>query len=144
MIGRPTEYKEEFVEDIIKYFDVEPFEVRTITHTKRNGESWETEEDVANPLPTLAGYAAKTGVHRDTLHEWSKKYPDFSDAIRRCKEMQYNMLVANGLKGLYAQPFAVFTAKNILGWTDRQETDITSGGEKLRSLIVYKPQKNES
>lgn len=135
-MGRPTDYKEEYCEEIVEYFSEEPFTEREVTHSKKNGESWTTYEDVANAFPTFAGFAAKIGVHRDTLNEWIKVHPEFSDAYNKAKDLQEEFLVQNALKNLYAQPFAVFTAKNVLGWRDKSETDITSGGEPLQMITL--------
>jgi len=48
------------------------------------------------------------------------KYPDFSDAYKRAKELQKQILITNGLLGLYAPAFTIFTMKNICGWRDEQ------------------------
>ena len=36
---------------------------------------------------TDAEIAAHIGISRDTLYSWKKKYPDFSDALKRGKEV---------------------------------------------------------
>lgn len=35
----------------------------------------------------LAALAAIWGVHRDSVHEWSKKYPEFSDALQDGRDL---------------------------------------------------------
>lgn len=140
--GRPTKYDPKYCEELIKYFDIEPhFETPAIT-TYKDGTTKEEVKFIPSDLPTLAGFAAKIEVNRDTLQEWAKVHQEFSVAIKRAKDLQENILVTNGLKGLYSQPFAIFTAKNVLGWRDKSETDITSGGERLEGIVVYKPSKN--
>ena len=57
------------------------------------------------------------------------KYPDFFNAYKRAKDHQERILVQNGLLGLYQGNFAIFTAKNVLGWRDKQEIK-RSGGDK--------------
>ena len=119
-MGRPPKYLPRFCEDIIEFFNVLPY-VKKKVIILRKGVPVEVEIDVASDWPTLAGFAAKLEVNRDSLQEWAKKYPEFSVAIKKAKEIQENILVTNSLKGLYAQPFAIFAAKNVLNWKDRQE-----------------------
>lgn len=40
--------------------------------------------------------AEKIGIHRDTLNEWKKKYPDISDTLKKGKEV-VNLQVENAL-----------------------------------------------
>ena len=54
--GRPTRYRVEFCEPIIDLM--------------REGRS-------------LDGCAALLGAHPDSLYEWQRRYPEFSDAVRR-------------------------------------------------------------
>lgn len=124
-VGRPSSYDPKYCEEILKYFDIEPYRVVEITHSDKQGRRWLEYEERANDLPTLAGFAAHIKVNRDTLKEWAKVHPEFSAAYKHAKELQERILVTNALKNLYAQPFAVFTAKNILGWRDKTDTEIS-------------------
>ena len=63
---------------------------------------------------------------RDTINEWVKEYPDFSAAHKKAKALQERFIAINGNKGLINTAFGIFTAKNVLRWTDRQEIDQTS------------------
>lgn len=148
--GRPTKYKESYVDDLIAYFDREPYERKTIKTTNSNGVQIVKDIIEACDFPTLAGFAIKIGVHRETLNNWANerydddfedkslagklKHPQFFDAIKMAKEYQEHILVTNAIKDLYAQPFSIFASKNLIGWRDRSETDITSKGEKLESV----------
>jgi len=116
--GRPTKYKPEYCKKIIEYFEIEPYREREVTHRKKNGDEWTTHEDVANDLPFISGFAHKIGVNTDSINAWSKKYPEFSEALKKAKELQHNILATNGLRGLYQVAFAIFTAKNITPWRD--------------------------
>lgn len=109
-LGRPPEYKPEYVNALVHYFsDSEP-------------EQNEYGEVKTKDFPTLAGFAVKVGVHRETLLEWSKdpNKPDFSDAYDRAKAFQENYLLVNGLKGKIAPLFGIFVAKSICGLRDKQ------------------------
>jgi len=120
-VGRPTKYDFKFCDEIIKYFDQEPHFASPVVTTYKDGTTKEEVKFIPCDLPTLAGFASKIKVCRDTLHEWDEKHKEFSDAIKRCKDLQENILITNGLKGLYAQPFAIMAAKNIISWKDKQE-----------------------
>lgn len=111
-MGQPTKYDPKYCDEIINYFDVKLYE-------EKNG------REVASDIPTLAGFAAKLKVHRDTLHTWTKIYPQFADALRIAKEMQENWIAVNGNKGLINPAFAIFTAKNVLNWRDKKDVEIT-------------------
>ena len=133
-LGRPSLFDEKYTDELIAYFNIEPYEERTKQVATKSGEVIDIDTDVANDFPTLAGFAVKIGVHRDTLHEWSKaknedgslKHPNFSDAYARAKDFQEKFLTVNGLKTLINPQFAMFVAKNVLGWRDKQpdETDV--------------------
>ena len=34
---------------------------------------------------SIAAAAGAMGVHRDTIYDWARRYPDFSDALQRAK-----------------------------------------------------------
>lgn len=107
MAGQPTKYDKRFCKLLIEYFKM------PLTK-KEKGRS------VAADFPSLAGFAIKIGVHRDTLHEWTSAHPEFAEAVKLAKDYQENWLIQNGLKGLVEQPFAIFTAKNVMKWRDKQ------------------------
>lgn len=143
--GRPSKYNSKYCKDIIDFFDIEPHFETPVTITYKDGTTKEEVKLMPSDLPTLAGFAVKLGVSRDTLNEWSNKHKEFSDAIKRAKECQEHILATNGLQGLYAQPFAIFTAKNVLGWRDKSDTDITTKGEKIeQTQVIIVEDKNES
>lgn len=45
---------------------------------------------------TLADIAKNMGISRDTLNEWSKKYPDISDTLKKSKEVA-DIIIENAL-----------------------------------------------
>lgn len=125
--GRPTTYDPKYCEEIIQFFDIEANYESEITVKYKNGDERTEYKQVANNLPTMAGFARKIGVHRETLLNWSKEYPEFFDSIKKVKEMQEDILISNGIQNLYAQPFAIFAAKNLINWRDKQEHELTGG-----------------
>jgi hypothetical protein len=130
-VGRPTKYDKKYCEDVMKFFNIEPHFETPVTITYKDGTTKEEIKLIPSDLPTLASFASNIGIHRDTLNQWTKDHKEFSDAIKRAKEHQERILVTNGLLGLYQGAFAIFTAKNVIGWRDKTETDITSGGKPL-------------
>ena len=125
--GRPTLYKPEYCERIVKFFNVEPF----IREEYTDGNGNERTRLVPNRFPTLARFAADLDVDRSTLAEWADKrdengelvHPEFSRAYKRAKDYQEAFLAEGGLAGAFETPFAIFTAKNVIGWSDKQSME---------------------
>lgn len=138
--GRPTDYRPEFVDELIAHFDIEVESVVDVDVVDKDGKTRIEKKVVANKFPTLTRFAAKIGVTRDTLYEWSTakdkdgalKYPEFSYAYARAKDSQESLLVEGGMAGVYDPRFAVFAAKNLAGWKDQVETT----GEVLHTLAT--------
>ena len=131
--GRKSLYYPGICEEMVAFFDREPYETVTITSHSRNGTETTKEERVANDLPTIAAFSAKVKLNRDTLLKWSKIHPEFGEAYAKAVALQEKILITNGLHGLYATSFAIFTAKNILGWRDNNGLipDVLPKGVKL-------------
>jgi hypothetical protein len=119
--GKPTKYRPKYCKEIIAYFDREPYIIVDKTVTYANGASKEITEKEPTDLPLFGKFAHKVGVTHDTLIDWTKSYPEFGEAYKRAKQLQEHILITNGLAGGYAPAFAIFTAKNILGWRDKHE-----------------------
>lgn len=110
-------YDESFCGRLLTYFDVPPFKITEVM--KKDGSV--TLLETASELPTFAGFAKALGVTQQVLARWEKKYPAFREAADKARDLQYNILVQNSLRGNYSASFAVFTAKNMLGWKDGKE-----------------------
>jgi len=121
--GRPTDYKKAYCEELVKFFNVEPYFETPVTYKDKKGNVTDKVIFVAADLPTLAGFAKKIGVSRDTINQWSN-HEEFSDAIKKGKECQESILTTNALRGDYNPAFSIFFAKNNLGWKDKTETDL--------------------
>ena len=128
-VGRPSSYKEEYADELIRFFDQSVYSIIEKVDEKGN----KTTEKVLNPFPTLARFATKVGVTRETLHEWATlkdaqgelKHPEFAYAYKRAKDFQEALLVEGAIGGMYQANFSIFTAKNVLGWRDKTEQEIT-------------------
>lgn len=128
-IGRPTKYRDEFVEMLLEFFSQAPTREVTVKDAKGN----ERTEILPGQFPTLARFATNIGVTTETLHDWataknpdgSQKNPAFSYAYKKAKALQEANLVEGTMAGAYNSTFAIFTAKNVLGWRDKVEQEIT-------------------
>jgi hypothetical protein len=131
-VGRPSEYKEEYADMLIDYFNEDVVrEIKTITEGKGKSE-WRKEEVRYEALffPTLELFANTIGVNDDTLVEWAGKHPsdyrdkdkagqlrhpEFSAAYTRAKKIQKGLLLQYALIGKLNPGFAQFFAVNNLG-----------------------------
>lgn len=79
-------------------------------------------------LPTVEGLALKLGVNRDTIFEWDKKYPEFSDYLKKLADKQKNQLINDGMYGgkEVNASMAIFLLKAIHGLREevQQQTNI--------------------
>jgi hypothetical protein len=133
--GRPTKYDPKYCQEMIDFFDVEY--TRAVEKATKAGEIYIDQE--ANSLPLIVQFAKHIGVARSTLHKWATetdedgklKNPEFSNAFACAKDMQEAMLISNGLEGKYQTQFAIFAAKNMIGWRDKQEIDHKSTDKSM-------------
>ena len=127
--GRPTVYRDEFADMLVEFFSKPSTEVKTVTD--KQGE--DKVVVVPGDFPTLARFAVSIGITTETLHDWataknpdgSLRKPSFSYAYKKAKDLQQANLVEGTLKGAYNSTFAIFTAKNVLGWRDKIDQEIT-------------------
>lgn len=81
---------------------------------------------------TITGLALALNTSRQTLIDYQNK-DEFSDTVKKAK-----MKVENGYeKDLkkHGRSGTIFALKNF-DWADKQQTDITSKGEKLAPVLV--------
>jgi len=123
-MARPTKYRKEYCEKIIEFFDREPWENKVET-TVRNGQLIKTTIKEPCRFPTFERFAFEIGVHRDTLRDWCEVHPEFLSAYKKAKDLQKEVLIQNGMAGLYDKTFAIFTAKNVTDMRDKVQTEVT-------------------
>ncbi len=112
--GQPTKYNPEYCQQLIDHMAQ------------------------GNPFET---FGVLIGTHRDTLFEWAKVHPEFSDAKKRGKDAQYHFLFQIGKAGTVGQRFIdkanmdkytagdgrfnavswIFIMKNCAGWKNNVE-----------------------
>ena len=110
-------YQPSFCADLLAFFDGSAF---TITEVQKKDGSVSLVE-TACELPTFAAFAKKIDVTCEQLKEWEEKYPAFKYACEQARDRQKDILIQNSLRGNYSASFAVFTAKNLLGWKDGKD-----------------------
>lgn len=119
-VGRPPTYNpEEHPASIIAHFrealeSVQEIERKDTKHRIQY---------VQRPItpPTIAGWAAKVGIARETVWAWSKKHTEFDEALGICKAIQEHVFLDMGVKGAYNAGVLALMMKNLQGWQDRVE-----------------------
>lgn len=102
-VGRPSKFKPEYCEQLIQHM----------------GEGFSFES-----------FAGKIGTHRDTLYEWEKVHPEFSDAKKAATEACRLWWEEKGMQGLFSEyqgrkmnsALWIFNMKNRFKWKDRIES----------------------
>lgn len=86
--------------------------------------------------------AVELGVHRDSLYEWAKVHPEFSDAFTRARQICQAWWEKQGRLGLTLQGFnASLWSKNMAcrfreEWTEQTKTELTgANGTPLFSRV---------
>lgn len=96
--GRPTDYRPEYCEKVVRW--------------GKQGKS-------------IAWMAARFDVHKDTVYEWAKVHPDFSDALKRAETQSQAYWEDLGQDGLDSDKFnSGLWAKNMAArfrkdWSER-------------------------
>lgn len=165
--GRPTKYKEEYVDALIDYFEDfarEPYTREVIersTITKKNGDVIVNEKYklVSKTLPTLFDFSRQIDVAYRTVYRWATeregiapadgepdqrpyRYPEFRQAYNTRVEYQTQFLASVGLSGAAPSIFAIFTSKNVIGWRDAVEQRLVDGkGKDVRPGYILLPKR---
>jgi hypothetical protein len=75
-------------------------------------------------LPSVEGLAIYLNVNRDSVFEWAKRYPQFSDYLKRIADLQKEQLMNDGMYGgkEVNASMAIFLLKAIHGLKDGDGT----------------------
>ena len=139
-VGRPLKFKTviELKNKIAEYFDY--CDNRLVT-----GYDNKTNQQFAyiNPEPyTMSGLAYYLDLSRQSLVNY-KRRGKFLYTIKRARR-KVEMDIDRRLNDKNSfTPGLIFNLKNNFGWKDRNETDLTTGGEKIETnTIVFTNFKN--
>jgi hypothetical protein len=87
-------------------------------------------------------FARLLGVTVQTVHNWKDIHPEFFDAVKMI-ETSCQARIADTLDNLSEGRIekgnastAIFIAKNVLGWRDRQEVEQTVKGEQSITVTI--------
>jgi hypothetical protein len=80
-------------------------------------------------MPYLQDLNPKLGVHRETVLNWTKTYPEFFDVIKRLEELQEKRLVHGGLTGQLHPTMSIFLLKTKHGYIETEKIQHEHSGE---------------
>lgn len=104
--GRPTEYSQEILSKAREYIeDCEDSTEQELTGMSAKGTELYKNKISVN-IPTIEGLAYALKVNRDTIYEWCKVNPEFSDIIDDLRAKQAKELINKGLSGDYNSTIA--------------------------------------
>tara|TARA_R110000851_G_scaffold114211_3_gene239296 strand:- start:1970 stop:2389 length:420 start_codon:yes stop_codon:yes gene_type:complete len=125
-VARPTKYKAELtIQECEKYLDFSLFQ----TYTKEvvvKDQIQVINAQRPNSIPSIAGLATHLDVMRNTIYDWAKLYPEFSNILDRLQRKQEEFLLFHGLTKGYDSSFAKFITQNVTRFRDKLETSNTN------------------
>lgn len=84
---------------------------------------------------SLSEACCELGEYEELISYFHTKFDKDFKSIKRAKEIVKTRLVNQGLDGDANATMAIFILKNNHNMTDKQQTDITTGGDKLNNSI---------
>lgn len=80
-----------------------------------------------NELPSVDGLALYLNVNTDTIYEWNKQHPEFSDYLKKIASKQKTQLMNDGMYGgkEVNAGMAIFLLKAIHGMKENEPTNLT-------------------
>lgn len=163
--GRPSKYKAEYPNKLLEYFAEalkDPIISQLVEKTTKYyqtgqvKETFERYKPMAKSPPTLFRFALDNGISYRVMHKWANerdpkaavpekgtqdkrpfRYPDFVHAYKLAQEFQKEFLLAAGMSGAAPAPFAIFAAKNMIGWRDSMDSRLVDKDGKDRKIPGY-------
>jgi hypothetical protein len=131
VFGRPTKYKPEYCEEMLKFFLEWP-EYREVEEDAVSaGRKVKVIKRYPNRPPTLNKFSIKIGVDRTTLTRWAKENPDFCIVYERCVTIYEEFLSDKGLSSEYNAGFAKMLLSNHTRLKVNQEVEVTHSEIKI-------------
>ncbi len=148
--GQPTKYKPGYCDELVKFFDIEPFEDIELPHYQKDGKTlrWTDFKRMPSRLPTLRRFAKKIKVGISSIYRWLDEnngafQPKFRDAFTHAKEIRKEFLIENGLQGLYPPLSFKFVAINLTDMKDKTESDNRYKIDGLKEILELIDGKNK-
>lgn len=141
-MGRPTEYKKEYIDKVDEY--LESCTDEEYDWTKSQGdktESWEHRIKVK--LPTIDGFAKFINVPRRCLYDWREKNEDFSHSLDKIVAEQQERLLSKGLSGDYNPAIAKLILSANHGMREKSDIDLNNPDGNLKTIIINKYGSND-
>lgn len=127
--GRPPKYYPSICQELVDYFYQAHLRLVSAHEESSSTRPW---------FPTLEIFAQEHDITGETIVQWSKKYPEFTVAYKKAKNIQKACLIQCALTKKYDSTFSIFLAKNNFGMQDR--VDLRQSG-KLEISRVELPKK---
>lgn len=121
-VGRPTEFKDEFIDKALDYIE-HPSEYQDV-------------------VPTVAGLSLILGVTRTTIYEWAKVHPEFANTLEDLKAKQESELVTNGLTSIFNPAITKMMLMANHDYREKTDTDVTSKGDRVTIAPILYAQEN--
>lgn len=117
--GRPTKYDPSFCGKVDEYLK---------TATRENMH-----------LPKIESFAIMLDVSKDSLYEWAKLYPDFSDALGRIMKAQAERLIDDGIYGgkEVNSTIVKLLLQNNHGMRERTDTQLSGVNGEPIAIMAY-------
>lgn len=140
--GRPTKYNDKMIQEVYAYLESVAEDEEYEFHKTRGLNTDTYEEKLNVKLPTIQGLSLWIGCNIDTLHEWGKVHPEFSDALQDLKKVQHDKLIEGSMSGKYNSTIAKLMLSSNHGYVERK--DVTTDGDKLNPNDAQKGEANKA
>lgn len=138
--GRPTDYREEYVQSAEEYLALCQDENKEVVKQRNEGKGYEMfDHKLKVKLPTIEGFARFIGVNKTTLYEWESRHEEFSNALDKIRTEQQERLINQGLSGEYNSTIAKLILSSNHGFKEKSEQDVTSKGNQILGINYIIP-----
>lgn len=91
-------------------------------------------KDYGDVIPSIEGLAVEIGVARSKVYKYRDKDEEFGDIVESILAKQARVLASKGLTSEFNSSITkLLLTKH--GYSDKQETDITSKGNEIRPIL---------
>lgn len=118
--GRPTEYKEEYIDKVDEYLAVSVDKY--------------DEKKLKVSLPTMGGFSLFIDVSEKSLYNWRDEHPKFLQALSKIVKEQQKRLLDMGLSGEYNSTIAKLVLSANHGM--REKSDVTTNDDKISGVVI--------